>query len=303
MKRKYNSFSSFLKKKFQGKSIRKIPINAGFQCPNKNGLLSNKGCIFCDTYGSGPIGTFNYSIEKQIEIFINSHPKNDFIAYYQAHSNTFGPQKLLEKKYSIALKYDRVVGIFIGTRPDSIRDDIYPLLESINNKTYLAVELGLQSVHEKSLIYLNRNHTYNDFLITFKKLKERNIDTIVHLIIGIPGETIDNMKFTIEEINRLKPEGIKLHLFHILKDTRLFEMYEEGEVKLLEMDEYTDIIIRLLELTDPGIVIHRMTGERDREIFHAPEWAMDKIKVINMINEKFEKYKTFQGKKFTDSSV
>ncbi len=300
MKRNYNSFSSFLKKKFPGKKIRKIPVNAGFACPNKTGPISYKGCIFCDEYGSGPIRTFKESIAYQIESFIDSHPGNHFIAYYQANSNTFAPVDLLKQKYDIALQYEKVVGLFIGTRPDTIREEAYPLLNSINKRTYLTVELGLQSIHRKSLMFLNRNHSYEDFHTSFHKLKNLNIDVVVHLIIGIPGETLEDMRNTIRQINMLKPAGIKLHLLHVLKDTELFEMYKRGEIKLLEMDEYTDIIVDLIELTDPDIVIHRLTGERDREIFVAPEWALDKNRVITMINGKLESSDSCQGKKYID---
>ena len=296
----YNSFNAFLKKKFRNKKIRKIPINAGFSCPNKNGYLSGKGCIFCDTYGSGPIKSFDLSIREQISQFIRDRSSRPFkyIAYYQAHSNTYGPVKELREKYEIIFHFPEIVGLFIGTRPDAIAPEVYPLLEALNERTYLTIELGLQSIHARSLRYLNRNHTYQQFLDTFCQLKQRGIDVVVHLIIGIPGETGRDMLATVKEMNRLKPAGIKFHLLHVLKDTPLYDMYRLGTFKLLEKDEYVDLVVTLLEHLDPSIVIHRLTGEREREIFYAPEWALDKNNVIQSIRKAMTARKTFQGRLF-----
>jgi hypothetical protein len=296
----YNSFNAFLRKKFSGKKVRKIPINAGFPCPNKNGNVSNKGCIFCDIYGSGPIKSFNLSINEQISRFINERSSRQFkyIAYFQAHSNTYGPVEELREKYEIIFHFPEIVGLFIGTRPDAIAPEVYPLLEELNGRTYLTIELGLQSIHARSLEYLNRNHTYQQFLDTFFRLKERRIDIVVHLIIGIPGETEPDMLATVKEMNRLKPAGIKFHLMHVLRDTPLYDMYQEGTFKLLEKDEYVDLVVTLLEHLDPSIVIHRLTGEREREIFYAPEWALDKNAVIQSIQKTMTERKTFQGRLF-----
>lgn len=295
MQIRYNSFNSFLKKKFPGEKIRKIPVNAGFPCPNKNGDISDEGCIFCDTYGSGPIKSFNESIRKQIELFTSVNKGKKFIAYYQAHSNTYASPEELEEKYNIIFEYNDIVGLFIGTRPDSIAENIFPVLQKISEKTYLSVELGLQSIHEKSLTFLNRNHSYEIFLDTFEKLNASGIDVIVHLIIGIPGESKRDMQNTIREMNRIKPAGVKFHLLHVLKNTELFNMYEKGEVKLMKEDEYVSTIIDLLAELDKEIVIHRLTGDRDIEIFHAPEWAIYREKVISTIQKRMEELDIYQG--------
>jgi radical SAM protein (TIGR01212 family) len=299
MQEPYNSFSSYLKKRFKNQKIRKIPINAGFSCPNKNGRLSDSGCIFCDVYGSGPIKMYKMSIPQQIRGFIGNHTQFKYIAYYQAHSNTNAPVEKLKKKYEIIFDFKEIVGLFIGTRPDSIEPEVYNLLESLNRRTYLSVELGLQSVHAKSLDYLNRNHTYGQFLETFSRLKEKQIDVVVHLIVGIPGEDKKHLLATIQEMNRLKPAGIKFHLLHVLRNTRLFDLYKKGELNLLERDEYIDLIITMLENLDPSIVIHRLTGERDKEIFYAPQWAMEKGKVIQLIRNRMAERQTYQGKCFS----
>ena len=292
---RYNSFNSFLKKKFPGSSIRKIPINAGFPCPNKNGDLSDAGCIFCDRYGSGPIDNFTQPIRKQIEMFTSVNKGKKFIAYYQAHSNTYASNEELERKYTIIFEYEDIVGLFVGTRPDTVSDASLPLLKNLSEKTYLSVELGLQSIHEKSLQFLNRNHTYGTFLDTFGKLKTAGIDVIVHLIVGIPGETMSDMRKTVLEINRIKPAGVKFHLLHVLKDTPLYDMYERGEVKLMRKEQYVNTIVTLLAELDNDIVVHRITGDRDEELFHAPEWAQDKGRVIADIHKRMNELDLYQG--------
>lgn len=294
----YHSFDTFLKNKFNGQKTWKIPINAGFACPNKDGKVSKEGCIYCDAYSSGLISTFHLSIEEQIEIFINRRPESQFIAYFQANSNTYAPVEKLREMYNIIFKYKNIKGLFLGTRPDAIKEEVYPLLDQLNKKTYLTIELGLQSMHQKSLVFLNRNHSYQDFLITYNKLKRLNIDIVVHLIIGIPGETKDDMLKTLKEINKIKPAGIKIHMLHLLKDTALLDLYKKESFKLFEMEEYTDLIVFLLERLDPDIVIHRLTGERDRQIFVAPKWAIKKAETIQMIQKKMKDKKSYQGIKF-----
>lgn len=294
----FNSFNGFLKKKFPGLKILKIPINAGFSCPNRDGLLSKNGCIFCDRFASGPIHTSSWPIEKQIEFYISKHPQKKFIAYFQSHCNTYGPVSELKRKYEIVFNYNDIIGLFIGTRPDVISSLTFSLLEKLNRRIYLTVELGLQSIHEQSLLFLNRNHSYKQFLETFHELKIRKIDTVIHLIVGIPGETREHMLQTIMEMNNLKPAGIKLHLLHILKDTELYCRYVKTPFPLLDQEEYADIVAYLLEYLDPDIVIHRLTAEREKEVFYAPEWALNKLAVLNSITAKIKKNGSCQGEKF-----
>ena len=296
MPERYYSVNDFFREKFSGQKTIKIPIDAHFNCPNKDGTISDKGCVFCDSYGSGPIQSQHISIRQQIELFIRKHPNRKYIVYYQAHTNTYAPLAELEEKFFIVFSYEDVVGLFIGTRPDTVADELYPLLEKLQKKTYLAIELGLQSIHEKSLCFLNRNHTHRDFLKTFGKLKERGIDVIVHLIVGIPDETQDEMFSTIDEMNRLKPAGIKFHLFHVLRNTPLYEQYIRKAFSLLSREKYVELIVSLLEKLDPAIVIHRLTGERDREIFFAPLWALEKMHVLRAIHKRMADLNTFQGK-------
>jgi radical SAM protein (TIGR01212 family) len=303
MKEPYYSFSAFLRKKFGAGKIRKIAIDAGFPCPNKDGTVSSIGCIFCDTYGSGPIYNMKHSlsIEEQIESFIGNRRDRKYIAYYQPHSNTCAPLNILKQRYEIIFQYPEIIGFFIGTRPDAIADNVYPLLEELNRRTFLTVELGLQSIHTKSLDFLNRNHSYDQFLDTFFKLKNLGIDVLVHLIVGIPGETHDDILASVKEMNRLKPAGVKFHVMHVLKNTRLFDLYNQNQFQLMEREEYIDLIIRILEHLDPGTVVHRLTGERDKEIFVAPQWTTDKGDLINTIRSRMQKNHTYQGRLLSDN--
>lgn len=294
----FNSFTGFLNKKYPGQKILKIPINAGFSCPNRDGFFSKEGCIFCDSFAAGPIRTAHNSIEQQIEKYIAVHPDKKYIAYFQSHSNTYGHISELRRKFEIVFNYENVVGLFIGTRPDIISDPAFLLLKELNQRIYLTVELGLQSIHAPSLLLLKRNHSYQQFLDTFQKLQALKIDTVIHLIIGIPGETREHMLATIEEMNRLKPKGIKFHLLHVLKNTALYRQYLKTPFSLLSQDEYGDLIVFLLEHLDPDIVIHRLTAEREREIFYAPEWALNKQAVLNSIKLKMKKADTFQGRRY-----
>ncbi len=297
MKDCFYSFSSFMREKFNGEKVRKIPVNAGFECPNKSGELSTKGCIFCDEFSSGPLTYCGESVEAQIERYINRYKDVKYIAYFQSNTNTAAPVELLKKTFLKPLEYDDIVGVFIGTRPDAIRDEVYPLLEELNERLYLSVDIGLQSIHQKSIDYLNRNHSYETFLDTFYKLKSRNIDTVVHLILGIPGETEGDIMASVREMNRLKPRGVKLHMLHVLKNTELEILYNEGKVPLYGKEEYIELIIKVLEHLNPEIVVHRLTGERDSEIFVAPEWALKKGDTVNHIRNRMNQLETYQGAK------
>ncbi len=292
----FNSFNGFLKKKFPGSRVLKIPVNAGFSCPNRDGTISNKGCIFCDQFAAGPIHSASWPIEKQLEFYMQHHPGKKYIAYFQSYSNTYGPIMELKRKYEIVFKYNDIVGLFVGTRPDLIPSPVLSLLEEMNRRIYLSVELGLQSIHERSLLLLNRNHTYEQFLIAFTELKSKGIDVIVHLIVGIPGESSAHMLQTIAAMNELKPAGIKFHLFHVLRNTELYSQYALSPFPLLAKEEYVDIIVNLLEHLDPEIVVHRLTAEREKEIYFAPDWALNKLAVLNAIREKMMQRCSCQGR-------
>lgn len=292
----FHSFAAFLKDKFPGSKVLKIPINAGFSCPNRDGTLSSAGCIFCDRYAAGPVATAGWTIEKQIASHIRRHPGKKFIAYFQSHCNTYAPLPELQRKYGIVFGYKEIVGLFIGTRPDAVPEPVLALLQDLSRRIYLCVELGLQSVHARSLSLLNRNHTLEQFARTFHELRSRKIDAVIHLIIGIPGETLEDMRATIAAMNVLKPAGVKFHLLHVLKDTELQARHSRSPLPLLSQEEYADVICDLLERLDPAIVVHRLTADRERDLFIAPLWALNKPAVLNSIRRKMKLRGTFQGR-------
>jgi len=294
----YNSFSGFLSEKFPGQKILKIPLDGGFGCPNRDGSVGRDGCTFCDSYAAGPVKTAGWPIDRQIEKYMAAHPGRKYLAYFQSHSNTHGPVEELRSKFELVFKYKDIIGLFIGTRPDVVGEPVLALLEELRQRLYLTVELGLQSIHAPSLLLLNRNHSYRQFLDSFQELQSRKIDTVVHLIIGIPGETRAHMLATIKEMNRLQPQGIKFHLLHILKGTALYRRYVEAPFPLLSHEEYAELVVFLIDHLDPGIVIHRLTGERERELFFAPRWALNKQAVLRSIRGKMRDAGAFQGRYF-----
>ncbi len=306
MKERYNSFNTHLREVF-GEKVYKIPLDPHLPCPNKDGKISREGCIFCDKYGSGPIKTGRLKIEEQLEIGMKrvseKYGVRKFIAYFQANTNTAASSLRLREIFEKALSYEEIVGISIGTRPDWVFEDHIELLDELNKRTYLWVELGLQTIHSKGLKFLRRHHDLADFVKTTLELKKRGIRVCAHTIIGIPGESEEEMIETARFLSAIGVEGIKIHLLHILKNTDLEKLYYEGKVKLLEKDEYVRIVVDFLEHLSPEIIVQRLTGERDREIFIAPQWALNKLDVIDSIRKEFEKRDSFQGKKLSFSSL
>lgn len=298
----FHSFAAFLNKKFPGEKVLKIPIDAGFSCPNRDGTLSSAGCTFCDRYAAGPVATAGWPIEKQIAARIRRHPGRKFIAYFQSHCNTYASSAELRRKYEIVFNTEAIVGLFIGTRPDTVSPDALELLAELQRRIYLCVELGLQSVHGRSLALLNRNHTYEQFEETFLGLRARGIDTVVHLIIGIPGETLADMRATIAAMNALRPAGVKFHLLHVLAGTELEARHARSPLPLLGREEYARIISDLLERLDPAIVVHRLTADRERELFVAPLWALNRPAALDSIRATMRRAQTFQGRIFADAS-
>jgi len=294
----YYSADRYWRERFAGQKILKIPLNAGFSCPNKDGTLSTSGCIFCDPLGAGPLQTNSLTLEKQIVCFIAAHPGKKYVAYFQAHSNTYAPVAELKKKFSAIFSFPDILGLSIGTRPDTINKDVLALLGQLRQRTYVAVELGLQSVHDRSLRFLNRNHSYAQFLTACDQLRSQRIDIIVHLILGIPGEKPEDVWATVAEMNRLQPAGIKVHPLHVLRETPLFEIYQQGKITLLTKEEYIALLIGVIERLRPEIAIHRLTGERERQLFHAPKWALNKWDVLHSLHRKMKEKATHQGRLF-----
>jgi radical SAM protein (TIGR01212 family) len=300
--KRYHSLNYELRKTF-GEKIFKLSLDGGFTCPNRDGKIGFKGCIFCSDKGSGEYASDkNLSIKDQIESQINllkdkwSHGK--YIAYFQNFTNTYAPVDILRKKYEDAISCKNVVGLAIATRADCLDDNVIDLLEELSKKTYLWVEIGIQTIHDKSGKFLRRGYNFSLFEEKVKKLREKNINIITHLIIGIPNETKKMIFESIDKISKMDIQGVKLHLLHIIKGTDLEKYYLESKFKLLEKEEYIHLICDILERLNPNIVIHRMTGDGSKDTLLEPWWSLDKRSVLNAIDKELKKRNSYQGKYF-----
>jgi len=299
--KRYHTLDFYYKKKF-GCKISKISLNGGFTCPNKDGTKGVGGCIYCSKLGSGDFaGNLNKSLTEQFnevkDIMDNKWKNTKYIAYFQANTNTYAKVSELKKKYEEVLKLDRVVGLNIATRSDSITDECLDYLEELNKKTFLNIELGLQTINEKTNKLINRGETLEEFDTMVHKLRSRGINIIVHIINGLPYETKEDMINTIKYVNSLDIQGIKIHMLHVIKNTKLEELYNQEKFHILTREEYVDIVIDQLELLRPEIVINRITGDPKKEELIEPKWLLKKFCVLNEIDKEMVKRDSYQGKK------
>ena len=296
---RYNDLSSYLKKKF-GSRLLKLSIDGGFSCPNrKNG---KSGCKFCSETGSGEFTTKRKSITEQLKAqisFLKEKDKsNGYIAYFQSYTNTFLPVEELRKMYYEAINFPNVKVLSIATRADCFNEDIYNLLSELNEKIEVWIELGLQSSNEKTRNNMNIGYSTKTFENCVKKLKELNIKTIFHIIFGLPNETKKDYKNTIDYVNTKKPWGIKIHSLYIQNDCELYKEYIKNSFKVITWDEYIDALIMAIENLDKDIIIHRLTGDGDKEKLVAPLWSKDKIKTIGEISKILKQKNSYQGINF-----
>jgi len=298
----YNTFSNELKQQF-GCKVQRISVDAGFSCPNRDGALDVSGCIFCGGLGSGSHGIQRgLSIAEQLEdgkeVMRRKYRASKFIAYFQAYSNTYAPVEHLKKCYDEALSVIDIVGIIIATRPDCVPDEVLEYLEELAQYSYLWLELGMQSMHDRSLQLINRRHDHSCFVDTVQRLKTRGLKVCAHVILGLPGESREEMLAMAGELNRLGVDGVKLHLLHVMKGTRLAEMYALGDVTMMGRDDYAGLICDFLELLDPRILIHRLTGDGGHDNLIAPLWSLKKFEVLNLIDAELKRRGTQQGSRF-----
>lgn len=296
---RYNDLSSYLKKKF-GSRLLKLSIDGGFSCPNrKNG---KSGCKFCSETGSGEFTTKRKSITEQLKAqisFLKEKDKsNGYIAYFQSYTNTFLPVEELRKMYYEAINFPNVKVLSIATRADCFNEDIYNLLSELNEKIEVWIELGLQSSNEKTRNNMNIGYSTKTFENCVKKLKELNIKTIFHIIFGLPNETKKDYKNTIDYVNTKKPWGIKIHSLYIQNDCELYKEYIKNSFKVITWDEYIDALIMAIENLDKDIIIHRLTGDGDKEKLVAPLWSKNKIKTIGEISKILKQRNSYQGINF-----
>ena len=299
--KRYHTLDYFYKNKFHSK-VFKVSLNAGFSCPNIDGTVGYGGCIYCSKTGSGEFaGNKEDSLKKQFntvkEKMLKKWPNAKYIGYFQARTNTYAEVDTLKRLYETVLSFDNVIGLSIATRPDAISEECLDYLKELNEKTYLTIELGLQSTKEKTAKLINRCHSLECFENMVKKLRQNNINVVVHIINGLLYETKEDMLNTVKYLNNLDIQGIKIHMLSILKDTPLEELYQREHFKILSKEEYIDIVIEQLELLRPEIVIHRITGDPKVEDLIEPKWLIKKFCVLNDIDKEMVKRDTYQGKK------
>lgn len=298
--KRYHTLNYYLKNKFNTK-VFKVSLNGGFTCPNLDGTKGYGGCIYCSKSGSGDFGgnpnkdlTTQFKEIKEVES--KKWPNSKYIAYFQARTNTYAPLEVLKAKYEEVLKINDVIGLFIATRCDAITDETLDYLEELNKRTFLTIELGLQTTNEKTSKLINRCHTLKEFENMVKRLRKRNINVVVHIINGLPYETETDMLNTIRYLNKLDIQGIKIHMLCIIKDTPLETLYQKEKFHILTKEEYIDIVIKQLELLREDIVIHRITSDPDKNSLIEPTWLLKKFCLLNDIDKEMVKRDTYQGK-------
>lgn len=298
----YYTLNEFLKEKF-GEKVKKIPLDAGLTCPNRDGTKGFGGCIYCDPKGSGT-GLYKEgkSLDEQLRYFLELFKKKNFkkfIAYFQSFSNTYAPIEKLKKLYDTVFIDPSIVGLAIGTRPDCVDEKVVNLLKTYQEKGYyLWIELGLQSIYNETLKLINRGHTFEDFLKAYYLLKENDIPVVVHIIFGLPKETKEMMMETVKTLAKLKIDGIKFHALYIPKGSKMEEMYLRGEYKPLKMEEYIELVAYALTYLPPSTVIHRVCSEAREEDILAPTWVSKKMEVINLLRKIMNEKKLYQGKNY-----
>jgi len=298
--KRYHTLNYYFKNKFNTK-VCKISLNAGFTCPNIDGTKGFGGCIYCSKSGSGehggnPSKTLTQQFYDIKAINDRKWPNSKYIAYFQARTNTYATLEVLKEKYEEVLGLPNVIGLFIATRCDAITDDTLDYLEELSKRTFLTIELGLQTIHENTSKLINRGHSLEEFDNMVKKLRARNINVSVHIINGLPYETEDMMLDTVKHLNNLDIQGIKIHMLNIVKDTPLETLYYKDKFHILSKDEYIDIVIKQLELLRPEIVIHRITADPDKDTLIEPKWLLNKVCILNDIDKEMKKRNTYQGK-------
>ena len=291
----YKNFSGYLKSKYN-KKIKKICIDGGFTCPNRDGTCGTGGCIFCGERGAGEHISSEMSISDQVKNYFASSPNADgFIAYFQNFTNTYAPVSVLKQRYDSALTDERIVALSVGTRPDCITEEVAELLSSYKKDYDVWVELGLQTSNDKTANIINRGYSSSVFDQAVKILEKYNIPVVVHIIIGLPGETKEDVSNTVNFINKFNLWGIKIHSIYVMKNTVLEKMYYENNYEPPTLDDYVDQATYVLCNISPNMIVHRLTGDCPAGLLVAPEWNRDKNKVIRLINMKMEENGWVQG--------
>ena len=299
--KRYHTWDYYLKSVF-GEKVAKVSLDGGFTCPNIDGTISRGGCIFCSKRGSGDFALeiTSENLKKQFEAAKNSIRKkwpgiNKYIAYFQAYSNTYADIKILREKYETVLSLKNVVGLSIATRADILDKETLEYLSELNKKTFLWVELGLQSSNDKTAQLINRGHDFRTFMKAAEQLRERNIRVCVHIINGLPGESYNDMIKTVKDISVLDINAVKIHMLYILKNTRLFTLYQNEKFRIMEREEYIKTVADQIELLPEEVVVERVTGDGKAKDLAAPLWSLNKISILNDIDKELAGRNTWQG--------
>jgi uncharacterized protein len=301
--RRYYAFSRFLRERF-GTKVYRVTIDAGFTCPNVDGTVAVGGCVYCDNRSFSPNRrlprtTVREQVRRGIEILQKRYQADQFLAYFQAATNTYAPAAKLKKLYDEALEHPQIVGLAIGTRPDCVPDDILELIENYARDRYVCLELGLQTMHDRSLDWMNRGHHFDAFVDAVQRCQGRGLDLCAHVILGLPGESREDMLATADALAGLPVHAVKIHNLHVVKDTPLEKMYERGEARMFEREEYVQIVCEFLEHLRPEMVIHRLSGDAPPDYLVAPLWCLDKPALLRAIHDELERRDSWQGKKCT----
>ena len=297
--KRFNSLDYYLKNSF-GEKVFKVSLDGGFTCPNRDGTLSTQGCIFCSESGSGEFtGDRKNSIYKQIDEqiqFLEKGKEKKYIAYFQNFTGTYGNVEYLRSIYEEALTHPNIVGLAIATRADCLDNEVLELLDELNKKTHLWIEIGLQSSKDESAKLINRGYETRVFSEKMKELHKLDIKVVAHVIIGLPNEKVEDMLETIKFINESKVWGTKLHLLYIIKNTKLHELYEKEKFRIFSKEEYIELIVKIIGILDENIVIHRLTGDAPWKDLLEPKWSTDKKGILNGINRLLKEKESYQGK-------
>jgi radical SAM protein (TIGR01212 family) len=297
---RYRKLSDYLKERY-GERVQRIVIHGGFSCPNRDGTKSRGGCIYCDATGSGFTTLMRLPIREQVMEMKKKYEKRGikkFIAYFQSFSNTYAPVEVLRERYEEALVDDSIIQLSVSTRPDLVSERVLDLFEEFKKRVDVSVELGLQTANYRTLKKINRGHTLAEFVDAAVRVKRRGIELVVHVILNLPWDDMEDVVETAKILSALDVDGVKLHSLYVVERTKLAEMYKKGEIKICSLEEYIDRAITFLEYLSPNVVIHRLVADPPRKGTIFGNWGKSKIEIINMIEEELERRDTYQGKKF-----
>jgi radical SAM protein (TIGR01212 family) len=298
--RRYYAFSRFLRDRF-GKKVFRVTVDGGFTCPNVDGTVAVGGCVYCDNRSFSPNRrlprtTIREQVSRGVAILQKRYGADHFLAYFQAATNTYAPVERLRRLYDEALDHPQIVGLAIGTRPDNVPDPVLELLQGYARNRYVCLELGLQSIHDRSLDWMNRGHHYAAFVDAVQRCQRRGLDLCAHVILGLPGESHEDMLGTAQALAGLPVNAVKIHNLHVVRNTPLEKMFQAGDVRMMERDEYVQIVCDFLERLPSSMVIHRLNGDAPPDYLVAPQWCLDKPALLAAIHSELERRESWQGK-------